>query len=89
MGKRGNIHSSRVKANHSRMRAMTETLRMRRLESVCSRMAQLTAAPLDKYGLYFITQLFYLLFSLILHSFDMLAFYVGVFMFKFLFLCCL
>lgn len=51
MGKRKNSHSNRVKANHSRMRAITERVRMRRLEAVCSRMAEVHDEPLEKYGL--------------------------------------
>lgn len=51
MGKRRNSHSNRVKANHSRMRAITEGVRMRRLEAVCSRMTEAHDGPLEKYGL--------------------------------------
>lgn len=51
MGKRKNSHSNRVKANHSRMRAITEGVRMRRLEAVCSRMTEAHSEPLEKYGL--------------------------------------
>ena len=51
MGKRRNSHSNRVKANHSRMRAITEGVRMRRLEAVCSRMTEAHDEPLEKYGL--------------------------------------
>ena len=53
MGKRKNSQSNRVKANHSRMRALTEGIRMRRLESICARMTEEHSEPLEKYGLFF------------------------------------
>ena len=49
MARRNNSHSKRVKAGNSRRRKLTDTLRARRLEEVCARMARHTDAPLDKY----------------------------------------
>lgn len=57
MGKRKNSQSNRVKANHSRMRALTEGIRMRRLESICARMTEEHSEPLEKYGLFSIPSL--------------------------------